>query len=277
MIRRLATLLAAMAVLLATGAAWSFFTGSGSASAPFSVEVASGSTGTTWPCPDTTNPINAVTATALDEGFIPTVEWDRAACALTFDIPKGATGDPGADGAPGAVGPAGAAGAVGPQGPQGLTGATGPQGPVGPQGVKGDTGAKGDPGADGAPGAKGDTGSTGAQGPAGPQGPVGPQGAVGVSGYEVVWSDIGTATGAGYKTQTVACPSGKKVLGGGVRLTTTSGGASTAGWYVSGSYPGTNTGSGVAPGTGAWTGSVFNANSSGSSNWAVYAICAAVA
>jgi len=110
----------------------------------------------------------------------------------------GAAGAKGATGATGATGPAGAKGATGAAGPQGLVGATGPAG------------------------AKGATGATGAAGIAGPQGPAGPSGVVlsdasentftgtlalnsstpggnnTASGYEALYSNIGslnTATG----------------------------------------------------------------------------------
>jgi len=131
---------------------------------------------------------------------------------------------------------------TGPQGPQGIAG---PQGPIGPKGDKGDStgvpGPKGDKGdtgpagAQGLPGAIGPKGDTGSQGPAGgpgpqgdtgpkgdpgvqgPQGNPGPQGVAGISGYEIVTvgsadnSDDGKSIGA-------QCPSGKRVLGGGVSV-----------------------------------------------------------
>lgn len=111
------------------------------------------------------------------------------------------------------------------QGPPGLTGPQGPQGPAGSQGPKGDTGATGAAGAQGVAGATGPAGAPGAQGPPGPKGdtgdvgPQGPQGAQGpaggISGYEIVYG-WGSAPGLQSGTVIVMCPSGKKVLGGGV-------------------------------------------------------------
>ena len=69
---------------------------------------------------------------------------------------------------------------------------------VGPQGPQGDTGATG---ATGAKGDKGDTGATGATGPPG------------LSSHQIVVS--GTFNYVSDSTVSVACPSGKKVLGGG--------------------------------------------------------------
>lgn len=98
------------------------------------------------------------------------------------------------------------------------TGPTGDPGPAGAPGPKGDPGVKGDPGSAGAPGtpgAKGEPGATGPPGPQGVPGPAGPAGPGGVSGYEIVNDSFdvgGFSTGAG----DVVCPSGKKVLGGGV-------------------------------------------------------------
>jgi len=90
----------------------------------------------------------------------------------------------------GAVGPQGESGPAGPTGPTGPTGATGPAGPQGPQG---------------------------------PAGPAGPAGAAGVSGYEVIIQTTATDCGgvtcgaeADVKVNSAACPSGKKLLGGGV-------------------------------------------------------------
>jgi hypothetical protein len=60
--------------------------------------------------------------------------------------------------------------------------------------------------------------SIGAVGPAGPAGPAGP---VGVSGEQLVTSDSATNSNT-VKSQSVSCPSGKKVLGGGAAVNTTS-------------------------------------------------------
>jgi hypothetical protein len=107
-------------------------------------------------------------------------------------------------------------------GPQGLVGATGPAGAKGATGAAGPQGIQGLVGATGPAGAKGATGATGAAGVAGPQGPAGPSGVVlsdssdntftgtlalhsatpggnnTASGYEALYSNIGslnTATG----------------------------------------------------------------------------------
>jgi Collagen triple helix repeat (20 copies) len=88
-----------------------------------------------------------------------------------------------------------------------LTGDRGPEGPQGPEGKRG------------AQGPIGLKGATGAEGPAGPAGPAGPQGPTGISGYQVVVTPVSDATtiakGASGRVG-VVCPTGKKVLGGGV-------------------------------------------------------------
>ena len=58
---------------------------------------------------------------------------------------------------------------------------------------------------------------TGPRGPAGPTGPAGPAGAAGLSGLEKVdtTSDNNSVTP---KTLATTCPTGKRLLGGGVRL-----------------------------------------------------------
>jgi hypothetical protein len=63
--------------------------------------------------------------------------------------------------------------------------------------------------------------SIGAVGPPGPAGPAGPAGPVGVSGEQLVTSDSSTNSNT-VKSQSVSCPSGKKVLGGGAAVNTTS-------------------------------------------------------
>jgi len=60
--------------------------------------------------------------------------------------------------------------------------------------------------------------SVGAVGPTGPAGPPGP---VGVSGEQLVTSDSTTNSNT-VKSQTVSCPSGKKVVGGGAAVNVTS-------------------------------------------------------
>ncbi len=87
------------------------------------------------------------------------------------------------------------------QGPPGATGATGATGPAGPEGPAGPAGA---------------TGPAGPAGPEGPQGPTGPAGTT-VSGYEVLTGWISVPNFLFHRfTQSVRCPTGKKVLGGGV-------------------------------------------------------------
>ena len=63
--------------------------------------------------------------------------------------------------------------------------------------------------------------SIGAVGPPGPVGPKGPTGPVGVSGEQLVTADSSTNSNT-VKSQSVSCPSGKKVLGGGAAVNTTS-------------------------------------------------------
>lgn len=95
-------------------------------------------------------------------------------------------------------------------------------GPTGPQGPPGSPGAPGT----GTTGPQGPQGPIGPQGPAGPEGPPGPQGASGpagppgVSGYEVVESTITTVGNVttGVVSIEAACPAGKRVLGGGFRI-----------------------------------------------------------
>ena len=60
-------------------------------------------------------------------------------------------------------------------------------------------------------------GPRGPAGPVGPVGPVGPAGAAGVSGLERVES-TSAVNSLTTKTQTTTCPTGKRLLGGGVRL-----------------------------------------------------------
>lgn len=70
-------------------------------------------------------------------------------------------------------------------------GPPGPPGPQGPQGDQGPKGDQGDPGADGAPGADG------------------------VSGYQIVTHQV-TMSAIEKVYDTIGCPAGKKVIGGGV-------------------------------------------------------------
>jgi hypothetical protein len=90
---------------------------------------------------------------------------------------------------------------------------------VGVSGLAGTQGPKGERGEQGAPGPagpKGAIGAKGATGPAGTPGPPGPRGPSGISGLEYRTSP-GTDVPKGTRhSATVACPTGKKALGGGV-------------------------------------------------------------
>jgi hypothetical protein len=90
----------------------------------------------------------------------------------------------------------------------GVDGIEGPQGPKGDQGDPGPAGPKGD---------RGEQGPAGTAGPAGAQGPAGPPGPSGISGLEYVIS-AGESVFANATSSLLQarCPSGKKVLGGGL-------------------------------------------------------------
>ncbi|MFJ3829236.1 hypothetical protein ACIPWI_14850 [Streptomyces sp. NPDC090046] len=136
-------------------------------------------------------------------------------------------------------------------------GVVGPQGPTGPPGPQGATGATGAPGADGAPGATGATGTPGVDGAPGGTGATGATGAPGVSGREVVTASE-TGTPGQFVDITVACPTGKTVLGGGFN-------APAANARVLASRP---------DGAG-WTG-LFFVDPGGGIEFTVYAVCANV-
>ncbi len=135
-----------------------------------------------------------------------------------------------------------------------------PAGPQGAQGPKGSKGAKGDKGQKGD---KGDKGATGA---------------AGVSGYEVVnqtFKEVFIQNSGGFRglseVKTVACPAGKRVIGGGTDLGTN---AAQNGQQrqVTVSLSGPN-------GTGtAWSAQLFNNSTTidTSIDLRVYAICATV-
>jgi len=127
-------------------------------------------------------------------------------------------------------------------------------GPAGPQGLKGD---KGEQGARGPVGPKGDAGSKGAAGLVGPQGPSGPSG---ISGWQYVISPGVPISAGGLATSAVNCPSGKKVLGGGVSKTLTG--------FVAQTAPNND-------GTG-WAGELNNGGNLGPTTMFVWAICANV-
>jgi hypothetical protein len=92
-------------------------------------------------------------------------------------------------------------GATGPMGPQGIQGIQGPQGVPGPIGLTGATGATGAPG---------------------------------VSGYEIVTATHTDCAALETCYRWATCPSGKKVLGGGIDVDTNWG---VAGWQVRKSAP----------------------------------------
>lgn len=134
----------------------------------------------------------------------------------------------GPQGPAGAQGEAGPQGATGPQGPKGDAGPAGPPGPPGLQGGMGPQGAKGDAGPAGPPGPPGLQGGMGPQGPAGatgPQGPQGPAGLDGVSGYQVMVLERHNASLGPFDqvVETLACPTGKRPVGGGMVVYNASG------------------------------------------------------
>jgi hypothetical protein len=106
--------------------------------------------------------------------------------------------------------------------------------------------------------------SIGAVGPTGPAGPAGPAGPVGVSAEQFVTSDSGTNSNT-VKSTTATCPSGKKVLGGGAAVNTT-----TNTLAITRSSP-------TGDGTG-WTAEAQE-TAAFAGNWRVtaYAVCANVA
>jgi hypothetical protein len=71
------------------------------------------------------------------------------------------------------------------------------------------------------PSSIGAVGPAGPAGPAGKTGPAGPAGPVGVSAEVLVTADSSTNSNT-VKSRSVSCPSGKKVLGGGASVNTTS-------------------------------------------------------
>jgi hypothetical protein len=128
----------------------------------------------------------------------------------------GATGSTGPTGPPGlgATGPTGVSGGIGPTGVGGATGPIGPTGigatgGIGPTGVRGATGPTGI----GATGGVGPTGVRGATGPTG-IGATGATGPPGVSGYQQVTLPVSLDPQI-VLGETVNCPPGTSVLGGG--------------------------------------------------------------
>src|SRR5207302_2375843 len=98
----------------------------------------------------------------------------------------------------------------------------------------------------------------------GPTGPAGPPGPVGVSGEQLVTSDSTTNSNT-VKSQTVSCPSGKKVVGGGAAVNVTSNSLAITRSSPAGDLSG-------------WTAEAQE-TSAFAGNWrvTVYAVCAKVA
>jgi hypothetical protein len=107
-------------------------------------------------------------------------------------------------------------------------------------------------------------GAVGPAGPAGPAGRAGPTGPVGVSAEQLVTADSSTNSNT-VKSQSVSCPSGKKVLGGGAAVSTTSNSLA-----ITRSFPSAD--------LSAWTAEAQE-TSAFAGNWkvTVFAICANVA
>jgi hypothetical protein len=106
--------------------------------------------------------------------------------------------------------------------------------------------------------------SIGAVGPVGPRGPAGPPGPVGVSGAQLVTADSATNSNT-VKSESVSCPSGKKVLGGGAAVNTTTNTLAITRSSPNGSLTG-------------WTAEAQE-TAAFAGNWrvTVYAVCATVA
>ena len=107
-------------------------------------------------------------------------------------------------------------------------------------------------------------GAVGPAGPAGPAGRTGPAGPVGVSAEQLVTADSSTNSNT-VKSQSVSCPSGKKVVGGGAAVNTTSNSLAITRSSPAGDLSG-------------WTAEAQE-TSAFAGNWrvTVYAVCARVA
>jgi hypothetical protein len=134
---------------------------------------------------------------------------------------------------------------------------TGPRGPAGPAGPAGAQGAQGPAGQTGPPGS---TGATGAAGPPGPSYSL----SLSYPSATVQNPAADQYGHSGLDSGEVACGSGKKVLGGGVR---TDSGVQ----YVNDSYPSDGSGS-FAAGQAGWTGTVVNQGTL-NHQFVVYAVC----
>ena len=183
-------------------------------------------------------------------------------------------GPQGVSGPAGPVGPQGASGVAGSPGATGPRGATGPMGSAGPAGPAGSTGSAATTGPAGPAGATGPIGPAGSPGATGPAGTTGPAGPAGVSGVELVKSPFYLSTlfaiplvsvGDVDAQNSVACPAGKKVTGGGISLKQL-GDTFDTNIQILESRPDENLGS--------WHGAVHATKSSLASRFTVWAICA---
>jgi hypothetical protein len=101
--------------------------------------------------------------------------------------------------------------------PTTTTGSDAPQGPPGPAGPKGPKGDTGGPGTQGPPGLPG---TSGPQGPAGPPGDTGAPGPAGPGfGKTHIVSFESDTNKENYKAASVACPTGERVVSGGISVT----------------------------------------------------------
>jgi hypothetical protein len=167
----------------------------------------------------------------------------------------------------GRAGTDGTDGSPGPAGPQGPAGAAGSQGPAGAAGSQGPAGAAGSQGPPGAAGSQGPAGPAGAQGPSGATGPQAPAAALGLAYASLTFANPAASqyTGAnGVDTGDVPCATGKKVVGGGINM-------SSGNQAVRGSFPSDGMGAG-APGQAGWTATVQN-NGRTDQAFTVFAIC----
>ena len=128
-----------------------------------------------------------------------------------------------------------------PRGPRGPRGLQGPVGPVGPAGPAGKTGAAGAPGS------------------------VGPSGATGLTNVTTVTSGSISNPAGAQTPGVVDCPSGQKVLGGGVAPSSSSTSVS-----INSSYPRQ---SGASAAYDEWSAYVNNGSGT-AETFVVYAICA---
>jgi Collagen triple helix repeat (20 copies) len=129
---------------------------------------------------------------------------------------------------------------------------------------------------EGQAGPAGPMGETGPAGPAGSQGPTGPQGEPGVSGRVVV-TGASTRDSSYSKSVAVYCPPGKRVIGGGVRLSGTGDWIGQYGVAITDSWPHDYYNPSTDGRTG-WGAAAQEHSSGYTSDWRLhaYAICASV-